>query len=136
MSIKLKRFDYAGISIMIAGSCTPPLYLGFLCDELEVYRWAYIGYMWFICVLAAILTFFPDRTNQTFRVVVFVLAGMSVLPGIIQLKYYVDPELMPEFQVKFFFLGGIVYIVGAVIYAAAVPERCYKRTFDIFGASH
>jgi predicted membrane channel-forming protein YqfA (hemolysin III family) len=48
----------------------------------------------------------------------------------------VDPELLPEFKLQLFLIGGVVYIVGAVIYAAAIPERCYKRTFDIFGASH
>ena len=29
----LAKFDYAGISFMIAGSCTPPVYYSFICEE-------------------------------------------------------------------------------------------------------
>jgi predicted membrane channel-forming protein YqfA (hemolysin III family) len=83
---------------MIAGSSTPPLYLGFFCDELKVYRWAYIGFMWFISIVASILTFFPDRTNQIFRAIVFFLAGASILPGVIHLRYFTDPDLLPDFD--------------------------------------
>jgi len=135
MSVRLKRFDYAGISIMIAGSCTPPFYLGFFCDELQHLRWAYLGSMWLVCVAAALATFFPDRTNATFRAVIFILAGVSCLPGIIHLTS-IDAELLNDFRVKPWLLGGIAYITGAVIYAIAIPERCWKNTFDIFGASH
>jgi adiponectin receptor len=28
----LQKLDFAGIAIMIAGSCTPPYYYGFLCE--------------------------------------------------------------------------------------------------------
>jgi adiponectin receptor len=136
MSIRLRRFDYAGISIMIAGSCTPALYLGFLCDELTPYRWGYLGSMWVLSFIAAIITFFPDRTNATFRAVVFILAGWSILPGIIHLRYYMEPEYLPSFPINCWLIGGIVYALGAIIYAASIPERWFKRTFDLFGASH
>ena len=32
--------------------------------------------------------------------------------------------------------GGILYGIGAVLYALRFPERYFKRTFDIFGSSH
>ena len=121
---------------MIAGSFTPICYLGFLCDELIVYRWVYLGSLWLICLAASLSTFFPDRTTSTFRAIVFVAAGLSILPGCIHLKFWVDPAFLQEFNIKLVLLGGGVYIGGAMIYAFSVPERCYKQTFDIFGASH
>ena len=41
-------------------------------------------------------------------------------------------------MVKFwvFGVGGLIYIIGACIYIARVPERCKPGTFDLCGASH
>jgi adiponectin receptor len=41
-----------------------------------------------------------------------------------------------DFQMWHWFGGGIFYSVGAILYATGFPERCFKKTFDIFGQSH
>jgi len=33
-------------------------------------------------------------------------------------------------------VGGAIYIGGAIIYSARIPERFKSRTFDIIGSSH
>jgi predicted membrane channel-forming protein YqfA (hemolysin III family) len=33
-------------------------------------------------------------------------------------------------------IGGLIYAGGAGIYALKIPERWFKRYFDIVGASH
>lgn len=35
-----------------------------------------------------------------------------------------------------FAVGGLIYIAGACIYIARIPERFRPGTFDICGASH
>ena len=32
--------------------------------------------------------------------------------------------------------GGLIYVVGAVIYMTKIPERCKPGAFDIIGQSH
>jgi adiponectin receptor len=33
-------------------------------------------------------------------------------------------------------IGGVMYIVGAIIYMLRIPERWFPNRFDYFGASH
>jgi predicted membrane channel-forming protein YqfA (hemolysin III family) len=33
----LRKFDMAGIALMISGAATPPFYYGFMCEEKAVY---------------------------------------------------------------------------------------------------
>ena len=33
-------------------------------------------------------------------------------------------------------VGGVVYIVGAIIYAMRIPEKFFPRKFDLVGSSH
>ncbi len=65
----LAKADYAGISIMIAGSSTPPFYYSFFCEEMQckvlkltkslVWRNLYIGLIFFFCLMTLILFMIP-----------------------------------------------------------------------------
>jgi channel protein (hemolysin III family) len=125
--------DYAGIAIMIAGSTTSPFYYSFMCKEMEFYRYLYIGVTWGLCLLAVFVTIAPKKTNSWLNATVFILAGHSCVPGLIHLTYYADERYVPKFDVSPWLIGGLLYTGGAIIYAAGFPERCFKRTFDLFG---
>jgi predicted membrane channel-forming protein YqfA (hemolysin III family) len=38
-----QRCDYSGIAVMIAASCTPPFYYGFICQEVAMWRCIWIA---------------------------------------------------------------------------------------------
>lgn len=42
--------------------------------------------------------------------------------------------MWPEMQT--YLLGGVIYLLGAVLYSTRVPERCKPGTFDMCGHSH
>lgn len=36
----------------------------------------------------------------------------------------------------YWIIGGALYIIGGIIYAMRVPEKCCPRKFDLCGSSH
>ncbi len=95
----LAKVDYAGISIMIAGSSTPPYYYSFFCEEthcktfqlflnefLLVWRNLYIGLLYFFCLMALLLFMTPGLQTPKYRPLrgsVFVLLGItSAIPTV------------------------------------------------------
>jgi adiponectin receptor len=55
----LVRIDYAGISILIAGSNTPPIYYTFFCDQVAAWGTFYLGLMYTICTFSFVLLLVP-----------------------------------------------------------------------------
>ena len=74
----LSRFDYAGISLLITGSCFPPYYYFFYCEsKLRIF---YLSFM----TIFGLSTFFLSLTNnynkpemRTFRGRLYLLFGIS-----------------------------------------------------------
>ena len=134
------RFDYAGICFMIAGSTTPPVYYSFGCDELQDWRWFYLGLIYavnFITMVTMMIPYFDRDDMQSLRSIMFVsTAGFAVFP-VCHIVYHVDPEFLPRFYLEPWLLGAAMYVTGAIFYAFKYPECCSKQgTFDIYGSSH
>lgn len=135
----LSRFDYAGISILIAGSCYPPYFYFFYCE-----RFLAIVYLSFISIFAITVFFFtlsPDfhvPKRRRLRGTLFLTLGISTAIPILHLaffgKYVNGFEKSPH--LIFWYLGGISYVTGALIYIQRIPEKCRPGKHDIFGASH
>jgi adiponectin receptor len=135
----LNRFDYGGISLLIAGSCYPPYYYFFNCDFF--YR---IFYLTFISVFSLIVFFlsltskFHLPINRTLRGSLFLSLGLSAGIPIIHLAlmgnsvkgFDGSPRLL------FWYLGGISYVIGALMYITRIPEKLMPGKFDFFGSSH
>jgi hypothetical protein len=43
-----------------------------------------------------------------------------------------EAEYLPKFDYLLWAVGGVTYIVGAIIYMARVPERWFPNRFDFF----
>jgi channel protein (hemolysin III family) len=43
VNMNLRKYDYAGISIMIAGGTTPAFVYGFNCKEVIMWKWIWLG---------------------------------------------------------------------------------------------
>ena len=72
------RFDYGGISLLIAGSCYPPYYYFFHCDN--IFKSIYLC---FITIFALCVFFYSLSsdfylpTRRTFRGILFLILGLS-----------------------------------------------------------
>ena len=56
--------------------------------------------------------------------------------GLLHMVFYMDERLIKEFPAFAWAFGGIMYTVGAIIYALKIPERIVPKTFDIWLQSH
>jgi len=125
----LSRLDYGGISLLIAGSTFPPVMYGFDCNFLPK-----IGYAVIIsttCLTAFILTLMPGADLPKYRrmrgflfIFVGLFAGVPAIHGSVSN----DPNILIYWF--YFGLGGAIYIIGALIYVARIPERFAPGKFD------
>ena len=92
--------------------------------------------MTLFCTVAVAATLVPDKPNATFSAIAFLIAGYSTVPGILHLYLYADERFVYKFDIWPWLGGGILYGIGAVIYAMKCPEKYVKKKFDIWGSSH
>lgn len=135
----LSRFDYGGISLLITGSCYPPYYYFFYCeDKIRIF---YLSFM----TIFGLTTFFLGLTNnfnlpkmRSFRGRLYLLfgicAGLPIIHMTIsknKLKGYTE-----DTRFLFWYIGGIIYIIGGILYIIRFPERKFPGKVDFFGSSH
>lgn len=88
----------------------------------------------------AIMTMSPQfRTSdwRPFRAAMFVVLGLSgALPVFHGFGIYSYQHLVDSMGVNWVILQGALYIAGAGLYAARIPERFSPGKFDIWGSSH
>ena len=124
---------------MIMGSCTAPFYYGFMCEESWFYGKIYLGQVYFFCFVALYVTLKAsggDNINMVVNAISYLVAGYSTGPGIYHLSNYMGEEQAHRPPTWPFLGGGILYAIGAIIYAVKMPERCIEKRFDIVGSSH
>lgn len=134
----LSRLDYAGITIMIAGSFYPLIYYSFYCHP-----WILSTYLTSISVLAGI-TFvislvpaFGTPKYLLLRTGIFLSLGFF---GVIPMGHLVwqfglfDPHV--TVMLGPLLLMAALYVIGATIYATRFPERFYPGRFDVWFSSH
>lgn len=132
------KLDYSGIAFLIMGSFVPWLYYSFYCNPQPCFV-----YLIIICVLgiAAIIVsqwdLFATPQYRGVRAGVFVGLGLS---GIIPTLHFVIAEGFLKAatmgQVGWLFLMATLYITGALLYAARIPERFFPGKCDIWFHSH
>ncbi|XP_060632694.1 adiponectin receptor protein 2 [Anolis sagrei] len=132
------KLDYSGIALLIMGSFVPWLYYSFYCNPQP-----YFIYLIVICVLgiAAIIVSQWDRfatpQYRGFRAGVFLALGLS---GVIPTLHFVISEGLLKAatmgQIGWLALMACLYITGAALYAARIPERFFPGKCDIWFHSH
>ena len=135
----MERFacvDYTGISLLIAASIMTTEYTAFYCEPVS--RWTYIVCTATLGIGGVILPWHPtfNRADMNWaRVAFYVALGATGFAPVIQLNLSRGPEW------SYYFYAPVmksvsVYLVGALIYAAQIPERWCPGWFDYIGASH
>jgi hemolysin III len=108
-----RRLDHIAIFFMIAGTYTPICFI-----YLDGYwRWGTIGAQWLFVILGLIFKLFYVHGPRWLAASLYVLMGSMVVIPLGQLL-----TVMPFNSILLIFAGGILYIVGAVIWATKKPS--------------
>ena len=135
----MERFacvDYTGISLLIAASIMTTEYTAFYCEPVS--RWAYIITTATLGLGGVILPWHPtfNRADMNWaRVAFYVSLGATGFAPMIQLSLTRGPEWSCYFYAPIA-KSIAVYLIGALIYAAQLPERLFVGWFDYVGGSH
>ncbi|KAF2396253.1 HlyIII-domain-containing protein [Trichodelitschia bisporula] len=132
------HLDYVGIVFMIWGSFIPSIYYGFSTEPALIRRyWTMITTIGAGTALVAISPQFRTPKWRPFRAAMFVAMGLSaIVPVLHGLELFGQAEMEKSMALRWMLAQGMFYILGAVIYAARVPERLAPGRFDIWGSSH
>ncbi|KAM4873799.1 adiponectin receptor protein 1-like [Thomomys bottae] len=138
VSQTFSKLDYSGIALLIMGSFVPWLYYFFYCSPR-----ARLIYLSSVCVLgiSAIAVAQWDRfaipKHRKTRAGVFVSLGLS---GAVPALHFTLAEGLGKAvavgRMGWFFLMAFMYIAGAGLYAARIPERFSPGKFDLWFQSH
>ncbi|PSK55978.1 hypothetical protein B9Z65_4856 [Elsinoe australis] len=131
--------DYAGIVACIWGSFVAALHFGFGNDHVATRR-RYEGMITLLGVLCTAVSVVPGFRTPKWRPArtgMFVAMGLSaVVPVGHGLWIYGVEELERRMGLSWCVRQGVLYVAGAGLYAARIPERWAPGRFDIWGASH
>lgn len=132
------KLDYLGIVVLVVTSMVSIMYYGFYETPFLFYFFSCLTCSFGLaCAIVSLKERFRTTEWRAYRAAMFVAFGLSaVLPIVTGVFYYGLSEIYLRIQVKWVLLGGIFYIIGAVLYGARFPERCAPGKFDIWGHSH
>jgi adiponectin receptor len=130
--------DYVGIVGLIVGSFVPSVYYGFYCmPHLQRLYWSMICLIGMGCVAVSVKPQFRTPEWRPFRASMFVAMGLSaVFPVVHGIFTFGFGQMRWQIGLFWLVLQGLLYILGAAIYAMRVPERLWPGKFDILGHSH
>ncbi|KAF2457764.1 adipor-like receptor [Lineolata rhizophorae] len=130
--------DYLGIVALIWGSFVPSIYYGYGGEVGWIrFYWTMITTIGAGCALVSLHPSFRTPSLRPFRAAMFVAMGLSaIVPVLHGLSLFGPAELARRIALPWLVLQGALYILGAAVYAARVPERLSPGRFDVVGSSH
>lgn len=137
MAYIMLRLDYAGIAALISTSFYPPVYYSFMCDPF--FCNLYLGFITVLGIATILFSLLPVFQNPEFRTIrasLFFGMGLSGAAPILHKLYlfWGQPEVFHTTAYEI--LMGVLYGIGALVYATRIPERWMPGKFDIAGHSH
>ncbi|XP_045469164.1 adiponectin receptor protein isoform X4 [Harmonia axyridis] len=132
------KLDYCGIALLIMGSFVPWLYYGFYCHfRPKVVYLSIVCALGLTSIIVSLWDKFSEPEWRPFRAAVFMTFGLS---GIVPAIHFGLTEgwlnHLSQKSLGWLVLMGLLYIIGAVMYALRVPERFFPGKFDIWLHSH
>ena len=109
----LSRLDYAGITILIAGSCNPP----------------YFYFFYLKCIYAPYISVLFPYSQSLFLSTHLPQISMCQSADVLEVHCFLPLVLARGFLLFIWFFLEIMYL-------NRIPEKFVPRTFDYFGASH
>jgi adiponectin receptor len=138
VSKSYNKLDYIGIVAMIVGSFLPMIHYGFHCHpHLQLLYSIMIVSLGSAAAYTVLAQKFSSPAYRPIRTSVFIALGLSaIFPVTHILAMYGHETVSRTMGLHYLVAGGILYIVGACMYMARIPERFSPGKFDLFGASH
>ncbi|XP_062125055.1 adiponectin receptor protein isoform X2 [Drosophila sulfurigaster albostrigata] len=132
------KLDYCGIALLIMGSFVPWLYYGFYCHyQPKVIYLSVVCVLGCLSIIVSLWDKFSEPNLRPLRAGVFMSFGLS---GVIPAIHYSIMEgwfsQISRASLGWLILMGLLYILGALLYALRVPERWFPGKFDIWFQSH
>jgi len=132
------KLDYLGISLLTVGSFVPWIYYGFYCQFTA--KVVYLTTISILAILTIVFTMFDCFSGPTYRPIragVFVaLGGFGFVPSLHFLIQSGWSTALVEASIHRVLIMGGLYILGAVLYGARIPERFLPGKCDIWFQSH
>ncbi|KAK5134332.1 hypothetical protein LTR08_006761 [Meristemomyces frigidus] len=135
----MERFacvDYTGISLLVAASIMTSEYTAFYCEPWS--RWLYLSTTLVLGIAGTILPWHPifNRADMSWaRVGFYVTLATTGFFPILQLTHQRGWDETAYFYAPLL-KSVLVYLGGAILYAAKLPERFLPGRFDYLGGSH
>lgn len=109
----MKRVDHAAIFALIAGTATPICLLGLKSES----GLRLLIILWSVAVIGMLTTIFWVHAPKWVRAILYVVIGWLALPYLGEIKVSLGLTNM-----RLLLIGGIIYTVGALIYAFKKPD--------------
>lgn len=123
--LTLRKVDHMMIYVLIAGSYTPVFYYGLN----GIWRWVMLLAVWILAIIGIILKIWFMNAPRYVSTAFYVTLGWIALVPIVQLIHN-----LPLGALIMMVAGGVMYTVGAVIYAAKIFKipRLHLGFHEIF----
>lgn len=131
--------DYSGIAFLIMGSTYPPTFYPLACEPYHKVRNIFILISTVSNVTMFLLLQIPYLTSpqcRAFRALGFIVLGIAAAVPMMYMSFEPPNPYIGYFDIWTYWIGGFMYIGGALLYMLRIPERFKKRTFDYIGSSH
>lgn len=125
--VALKRFDHANIFLLIAGTYTPISLLALPPDK----GWLLLGVVWAVALLGIAFRVFWVSAPRWLYVALYIGLGWAAV------MFIVDLVLANVAMMVLVIVGGLLYTLGAVVYAMKWPNPAprhfgFHEIFHVF----
>jgi len=132
------KLDYCGIAILIIGSVVPLLYYQFYCEfGTKLAYLTLIGLLGIACIVISLWDRFSASEYRVYRALLFITFGVF---GFIPTCHYIIrfgiDHAFTAGATHYLLIVAALYVTGAGLYAARIPERWAPGLFDIWFQSH
>jgi len=104
----LRKLDHSAIFLLIAGTYTPFCLVAFT----GFFRWGLLALIWAIALAGILVKVFYIQAPRWLNAVMYVLMGWLCVIVAPQM-----PSVLPVSAIAWLIVGGVVYTLGAVVYA-------------------
>jgi hemolysin III len=107
----LRKLDHSAIYLLIAGTYTPYCIIAFT----GFFRWGLLAIIWTIAFIGIVVKFIYVKAPRWLNVAVYVVMGWLCISAVGQV-----PAALPVSTMVWLIVGGVIYTLGAVIYATKI----------------
>jgi hemolysin III len=107
----LRKLDHSAIFLLIAGTYTPFCLIAFT----GFWRWGLLAIIWTIALIGIMVKVFYVKAPRWMNALIYVVMGWLCVMAAPQM-----PSVLPVASMVWLIVGGVVYTLGAVVYATKI----------------